>query len=406
MSDAIIKRRQLLTFGGAISTLAAVSPLLSSSEAAAASPPQVPRRTLGKTGQKIPILLLGGGAGFDRKFDPKIARALGHGVDYIDAARVYAGGSCESSAAATLDRLQVLDKVWITSKSGNYDAAGFERDVETSLTELRRKSVDLYYLHGIEDPAVLDDQKLLATVDRLKKAGKIKYFGFSCHDGTVAELLHKAAGISLIDSVMFRYNFRQYGDKQLNRAIDAAHKANIGLIAMKTQGSEASFEDAWKKFEKTGKWNKHQAVLKAVWSDARITAAVSQMDSLEKLQQNIAAAVDDAKLGALDWGAIERYAAATRHLACDGCGRICGAALAAPVDVATTLRCVMYHDVYGDGAKAARVFQALPAPARQLAGVDFEPARRACPHGVDVGRHMARAREIFGEHAEPPQAVG
>ena len=62
---------------------------------------------------------------------------------------------------------------------------------------------------------------------------------------------------------MFRYNFRQYGNDKLNRGIDACVKAKVGLIAMKTQGSEASFRDAWKKFEKSGKWNKYQAVLGA-----------------------------------------------------------------------------------------------------------------------------------------------
>jgi uncharacterized protein len=394
LSDRSVSRRHLLALGGVASTVVA-SPWSFSSEAHAADPPRVPRRVLGKTGQKVPILLLGGGSGFDDKFDPRIPRALQHGVDYIDAARKYAGGTCENNAANTLQRIGALDKVWITSKSGNYDAAGFERDVEQSLAQLRRKSIDLYYLHGIEDLAVLDDKALLQTVERLKKAGKIKYFGFSCHDGTVAELLHKAAGLSLIDSVMFRYNFRQYGDQKLNQAIDAAHKANIGLIAMKTQGSEAGIEDAWKKFEKTGKWTKHQAVLKAVWADARISAAVSHMDSLEKLQQNIAAAVDDQKLGAVEWRAIERYAQATRSLACDGCGQVCRSALARPVDVATTLRCVMYHDVYKDADKARRVFDALPEQARNLADLDFEPARRACPHGLDVGRHMQRAREIL-----------
>jgi predicted aldo/keto reductase-like oxidoreductase len=194
---------------------------------------------------------------------------------------------------------------------------------------------------------------------------------------------------------MFRYNFRTYGNKELNLAMDAAHKAKIGLIAMKTQGAEASFEDAWKKFEKTGKWNKHQAVLKAVWSDARISAAVSHMDSLEKLQQNIAAAVDDEKLGLSDWKAIERYASDTRGEACDGCGQLCGSAAGTAVNIATTLRCVMYHDVYGDAAKAQRVFSALPEAARAIHGVDFSAANHACPHGVDVARHMERARQIL-----------
>jgi predicted aldo/keto reductase-like oxidoreductase len=387
-----LSRRHLLTLGG---VAAAVSPFVGVQAVLASDARQVPRRTLGKTGQKVPILLLGGGGGFDPKFDPKIARALQHGVDYIDAARAYAGGTCETNAASTLERLKVLDKVWITSKSESHDAPGLERNVEESLAALRRKSIDLYFLHGIEDPAILSDKAVFASVDKLKKAGKIKYFGFSCHDGTVAQLITKAAGISAIDAIMFRYNFRTYGNKELNLAMDAAHKANIGLIAMKTQGAESSFADAWKKFEKTGKWTKHQAVLKAVWSDARITAAVSHMDSLEKLQQNIAAAVDNEKLGFSEWGAIEKYAHATRAEACDGCGHICSAAVSRPVNVATALRCVMYHDVYGDADKARRVFAALPEAARDLAGVDFSAANKACPHGVDIARHMERARQIL-----------
>jgi uncharacterized protein len=389
-----LSRRHLLTLGG---VAAAVTPWLAAEDALAKDKDaaKVPRRTLGKTGQKVPILLLGGGSGFDPKFDPKIARALQHGVDYIDAARAYAGGTCETNAATTLERLKVLDKVWITSKSEAHDGPGLERNVEESLAALRRKSIDLYFLHGIENPAILSDKAVFASVDKLKKSGKIKYFGFSCHDGTVAELLTKAAGISAIDAIMFRYNFRTYGDKALNQAMDAAHKANIGLIAMKTQGAEASFQDAWKKFEKTGKWTKHQAVLKAVWSDARITAAVSHMDSLEKLQQNIAAAVDNEKLGFSEWGAIERYARATRGDACDGCGQICSSAVGRPVNVATTLRCVMYHDVYGDADKAQRVFSALPESSKNLDGIDFTAANRACPHGVDVARHMERARQIL-----------
>jgi predicted aldo/keto reductase-like oxidoreductase len=388
-----LSRRHLLGLGAA-STAAVVSPLLAAGTANAAEP-RVPRRKLGKTGQTVPILLLGGGAGFDRKFDPKIAQSLRHGLDYIDAARVYAGGTCEKNAAATLQRLGALDKVWITSKSPKHDAAGFESKVNESLAELGRKSVDLYYLHGLEDPNPLDDATLLKTVDRLKREGKIKDFGFSCHDGNVAELLHKAAGLSIIDSVMFRYNFRQYGDKKLNLAMDAAHKAGIGLIAMKTQGAEASFRDAWKKFEQSGKWTKHQAVLKAVWDDPRITAAVSHMDSLEKLQQNVAAAVDDSKLGHADWSALERYARATREHACDGCGHLCGAALARPVKVSSVMRCLMYRDAYGDAEKARRVFQSLPERERALAGVDFQPANRACPHGVDVAAHMQRALDAF-----------
>ncbi len=387
------RRRHLLTLGGAASA-GLMSSMLSPLQAWAAEP-KVPRRTLGKTGKKIPILLLGGGSGFDKNFDPRIGEALRYGVDYVDAARSYAGGQCEPNAANSLDKLGAKDSTWITTKSKEYDPAGFEASVHKSLSELRRNFVDLYFLHQLEDPRPLDDRNLWSVVERLKKEGKIRHFGFSCHDGNVADLLHKAAKLPLVDAVMFRYNFRTYGNAELNRAMDAAHKANVGLIAMKTQGAEASFRDAWEKFETTGKWNKHQAVLKAVWADPRITAAVSHMDNIKKLRENVAAALDKTELGAVDREALERYADATRGFACDGCDHICGAAIPAPVKIGQVMRSVMYHDVYGDADKAQRVFHELAPTARQLAGVEFSGANAMCPNGVDVAAHMRRARELF-----------
>ena len=164
---------------------------------------------------------------------------------------------------------------------------------------------------------------------------------------------------------------------------------------MKTQGAEAGFREAWTKFEKTGKWNKHQAVLKAVWEDERISAAVSAMDTFEKLRENIAAALDRIPLAASEREALDRYAAATRAHACDGCDRLCGATVPANVRIGDTLRYLTYHDSYGRSEEARALFAALPAAARDLAMVDFEAARRACPHGVDVAGLMRRASAIL-----------
>jgi len=165
---------------------------------------------------------------------------------------------------------------------------------------------------------------------------------------------------------------------------------------MKTQGSEASFEDAWKQFEKSGKWTKHQAVLEAVWADERISAAVSQMDNFEKLRQNIAAALDRSELSAVEKDALDRYAEATRAFAGDGCDHLCNPAVDAPVQIGDTMRYLMYHDVYGSPDEARALFRSrLPAQARELSGVDFEPASLACPHGIDLAHHMARAARVF-----------
>ncbi len=397
-----ITRRQLFTSIGGAGAATLLGSAIGGSSAQAApgdkkkddALPQVPRRVLGKTGQKVPILVFGGAVSLDPRFDPKLAEALRFGVNYIDAADCYGGGSCELAVAKFHGRAKVRKDIWITSKSDQHDPKGFENTFATSLKKLETDYIDMYYLHALRDESHLN-KELESVVARLKKAGKMRYFGFSCHHGNVAELLHKAAETPWVDSVMFRYNFRQYGNKELNKAIDAAAKANVGLIAMKTQGSEASFRQAWTKFQKAGKWNKHQAVLKAVWADERITAAVSHMDTLDKLRQNIAAALNKEKLTQAEYQALEQYAAATRTYACDGCDHICGARVSEPVHIGDTMRYVMYHDVYGETEKAKSLFRSLPMASQQIANVDYSAAQAACPHGVDIAAHMKRAATLF-----------
>ena len=397
MSDSKLNRRNFLTLGGGAAIAGAT---LQPGEAIAAGSkkqdlPKVPRRVLGKTKKSVPILLFGGAVPLDTRFDPKLAEAFRFGVNYIDTADCYLDGNSEIAVGNFWKKARLKrEDFWITSKSDRHDSPGLIQTLDAGLKKMKTDFVDLYFLHALTDADYLNPA-MAKTAEKLKKAGKIRHIGFSCHDGNVVELLNAAAQRSWIDAIMFRYNFRRYGDKELNKAMDACHKAGIGLIAMKTQGSEAGFADQWKKFEKTGKWTKHQAVLKAVWEDQRITAAVSAMKNFTQLRQNIQAALDKNKLTQAEHDALDRYAAATRSLACDGCDHLCGPAVQAPVQIGTTMRYLMYHDVYGEPEKARALFDKLPAEAKALANVDFSGANRACPYGVDVAAHMARAQELF-----------
>jgi predicted aldo/keto reductase-like oxidoreductase len=137
-------------------------------------------------------------------------------------------------------------------------------------------------------------------------------------------------------------------------------------------------------------------VVKAVIADERITAAISDMDNLDKVRENVAAALDKTKLTRAETDAIYKYAAATRHLACDGCDHLCGAAMNAPVQIGNTLRYLMYHDIYGRPEIARTLFRALPEEARNLAHLDFRAAAAACPNGVDVDAYMKRAARVLG----------
>src|SRR5688572_6747619 len=147
-NDRPISRRQLLRRGGAIGGGALLGEvalggvareawaLAEGGEAAAKLAP-MPRRVLGKTGEKIPILLQGGSMTWDVKWDPKLPESLKNGIDYFDAAWNYSGGTNELAIGSFLERTKATagaarDKLWITTKAKSWDPAGAEQQLNES----------------------------------------------------------------------------------------------------------------------------------------------------------------------------------------------------------------------------------------------------------------------------------
>ncbi|NJN64593.1 MAG: aldo/keto reductase, partial [Acidobacteria bacterium] len=315
---------------------------------------RVPRRPLGKTGESIPVLLMGCAQKFDEKYDKILHRAFKDGVDYLDTALVYADGMSHKTIAPFIKQVGERKKLWITSKGPGKAGSGPEayvKELDTCLEQMQTSYVDLYFMHAVDDLNRLDPE-YLKMGDALRKSGETRFFGFSCHDGNVAELMKKAAQVGGIDAIMFRYSFRQYGDLALNQAIDACKKAGIGLIAMKTQSSVPSDIEAVVGF-KSKDFTLGQAKLKSVWADERIDAAVSHMDSVEKLRENVAAAKSPVKLSMEDFQQLRRIAVQTAAYHCTGCSQHCETKAGGDVRIADTLRGLIGNDTYrftrGDG---------------------------------------------------------
>ena len=116
--------------------------------------------------------------------------------------------------------------------------ATFEKHLNASLKRLRTDYVDCYYLHGVEGREIplLSDPDVKAAFEKLKKAGKIKFCGLSCHDPRLPEIVTAAAENGWIDQIMIQYNYRTMQADPIRRALDAAVKANLGIVVMKTQG--------------------------------------------------------------------------------------------------------------------------------------------------------------------------
>ena len=358
----------------------------------------MPKRKLGKTGAEVSILCLGGM--FDTINNQLLLRqALNWGVTYWDSAEAYGNGLGEEGFGRFFTRYPETRKnIFLVTKFRPSPPDKLSEALDKGLKRLCTDYVDAFFTHGISDFNQIAGVR--DWTEQMKKAGKIKFFGFSTHTN-MEDCLLAAAKSGWIDTIMFTYNFRLMNTPKMKEAVDACAQAGIGLTSFKTQAGgqvKADSEVEYKlleKFLERGFTDK-QAKLKAVWENSNIASVCSQMPNLAYLSANVAAARDLKALAKSDFDALEHFALETRSGYCAGCGRICQAAVGGKVPVNDVMRCLMYYKDYGDRALARDVFAGLPEEARmKLTEVDYSTAEEACPQGLAIARLMAEASELL-----------
>jgi predicted aldo/keto reductase-like oxidoreductase len=361
------------------------------------TPQKIPTRKLGKTGVEVPVLALGGIGE-----QVVLRQALDWGVTQWDTSLVAAGGNSEIAIGQFLAKNPELrkDVFLVTKESKSKTGEDIEKCLQTSLKRLNTTYVDFYCgVYMVSDPAALTDEAKKWAEDA-KKRGVIKFFGFSTHQN-MPQCLMAASKLGWIDVVQTSYNFRLTQDSQMQAAIDACNKAGVGIIAMKTQGMRQAATDAEadKKilahFLQKG-FTEGQAKIKAVLEDQRISTVCSAMGSTAMLMTNVAAILDKTKLTAEDMDALKQYAKATCSGYCAGCANICEP-LASGAPVADIMRCLMYHDSYGNTAMAKQVFAQIPAGTKQrLSDIDYSVAEARCPNRMPIGKLVNMAVNKLG----------
>jgi predicted aldo/keto reductase-like oxidoreductase len=359
----------------------------------------MPRRPFGRSGIKVSTLSLGG------MFDIlnnrlMLAKALEWGIDYWDTAEGYGGGRSEEGIGRWFARNPDTRKqVFLVSKLSLRRGTDFTPRLEACLKRLHTDYIDLLFVHGIRGIDDVDP-RLESWSQAMKKAGKLRLFGFSTHSN-MEDCLEGAARLPWIDGIMFTYNFRLMHEPRMKAAVEACYRAGIGLTAMKTQGGGAVMSDSGSELEMAGhfmqkRFTPHQAKLMAVWEDKRIASICSQMPNLTIMATNAVAAVDQIRLSQSDRTLLARYDRETCSDYCAGCGRLCSEALGKKVPINDVMRCLMYVHSYQDLMLARSTFKTLPAQTRALlAKLDFSEAERSCPRNLPIGRMMQEATNLL-----------
>jgi hypothetical protein len=361
----------------------------------------LPRRRLGKTGVEVPVLSLGGM--FDTINNQLLLRqSLDWGVNFWDTAELYGNGSSEEGYGRFLTRNPDARKqLFIATKLHHYEPEALTEGLDKALKRLCTDYVDLFSVHCITDfSAIAAPKKYRDWASGAKKAGKIKFFGFSSHTN-MEDCMLDAAKTEWIDAIMFSYNFRLMHTQKMKEAVVACAEKGIGLIAIKTQGGGQIKTDSEAELQLAGRFLERgftdkQAKIKAIMENPHISSICSQMPSVTILSANVAALRDQTPLTRSDFELLERFSAETHSSYCAGCGRICHEAVGGAAPVSEVMRCLMYYRDYGERDLAREVYAGLPLEARaRLTQIDYSPAEKACPQRLAISKLMREASEIL-----------
>jgi predicted aldo/keto reductase-like oxidoreductase len=222
---------------------------------------------------------------------------------------------------------------------------------------------------------------------------KIRFAGFSTHTSVPLRiaLLNNAAKGDWVDAIMVGTDPQLVKtNARFNKALDACHKAGIGLISMKEMRGVQHAPKFLPEFEEMG-LNKHEAVLHAVWTDERFSSICSAMPSLKIIKENAAAAK---KFKPLDKKKVEAVIDLYKRYAsvfCNGCDGTCSRAAGTKAALGDIARCLSYYEMDGDLQAARRAFANLTHEQRNWHGADLEAASRACCNSLDFASILPRA---------------
>lgn len=247
-----MKRRNFIR-NSALGTVALTIPVIRSFGNNFSPDYNIPRRVLGKTGEKLSIIGFGGIMLNNNPQDfanEIVAKAYDLGVNYYDVAPAY--GNAQERLGPALEPYR--KKCFLACKTHIRDAAGAQKTLDDSLQKLRTDYFDLYQLHNLttmEDvEKVFGPGGAMEVLVKAKKDGKIKHVGFSSHSATAA--LKIMANYDF-DSVLFPMNFVCWHGGDFGPQVYAeAEKRGMGILALKAMaltklkdGEEKLYKNVW-----------------------------------------------------------------------------------------------------------------------------------------------------------------
>jgi uncharacterized protein len=360
----------------------------------------VPKRTLGRTGVEVSMLNLGTwqSSGLDRL----LRFAWANGIRYVDTAKSY--GS-EPAIGRWLQAMpEVRKQLFLVTKDHPQTPRLLINQLDDRLRDLQTDYVDLIFIHHVGDSNFKTEvewprsKEFKETADAIRKSGKARFVGFSTHHPQRDQILHHAAEGGFVDVIMVQNNPWIAADAKMNRALDACHKAGIGLISMKQVAGHTDLDKIGKEIPdlKEKGLTPYQALLHAIWTDERFASCCVSMRNTAQVSENAAAARVFKPMTKAELERLRDACIAAAPTMCADCNGQCSLAAGTKAELGNLTRFLTYHDHHGYRGEARRLYAELTDAAREWAGADLEAARQACPNKLDFAKLLPRTDQLLG----------
>lgn len=282
MKKNAFTRRKFIQTTGAVTAGALLSPVTSCT-GTAYDAKNIPTVMLGKTGVRIPKIIMGLGSRFMAVDEDKgleiLETGLSNGLYYWDTAASY--GSEKEWSEERIGKIlkNVRDQIFLSSKVEQRKGEDAKRTIETSLKRLQTDRIDLYQIHSVNNEEEVkhfgDKDGVLPVLKKYQEEGVIRFIGFSGHASAPAMKL--AAEMYDFDTMLIALNHQERGRQPFEeQPVPYAAAKGMGVLAMKVIRPRETVE-----------WLNPDDLVRYALSLEGITAAVIGMDSLEVLNRNV-----------------------------------------------------------------------------------------------------------------------
>jgi predicted aldo/keto reductase-like oxidoreductase len=354
----------------------------------------LPVRTLGRTGLNVPLISMGvegaNSAGI-------IKAAYENGIRMFFSATYYGEGNNEKLLGDAIKGLArdtlilgsaVIPK-GVDHRGGTYTGEStYEQQIKTAEECLKRfglEYLDFMLLPYAGKRESVFFEPLLRAMEDLKKQGKTRFVGLATHSFQ-DEAIIAAADTKVYDMVMPQYNFRVGNAAEINKAIEYAIKAGVGIVAMKSQAG--------------GYWDRDRkepinsdAALKWVLRNENITSVVSGMTNFNELTKNLALIKGDLKPNEQDMKDLKLASFEyPSELWCKQC-RQCSVQCKQNLDIPTIMRSYMYAYGYRNLEKAR--YTLVEAGLAEFPCSDCSACNIECKAGFDIRRKVSDVSRLL-----------